>query len=112
MAALLSLADGAPVAALLLAAIVAISLAGLFAAPALIERSLLRPYWLLPRREYATLVASGFVHADVAHLLFNGFTFWAFGFPLERAIGSARFAALYAFGLLASGIGTWARHRH
>jgi membrane associated rhomboid family serine protease len=99
------------VAALLLAAIVIASLVGLFAAPALIERSLFRPYWLLPRREYSTLVSSAFVHADLAHLIFNAFTFWAFAFALEHAIGSTRFAALYAFGLLASDAGTWFKHR-
>jgi membrane associated rhomboid family serine protease len=98
-------------AALLLAAMVLASLLGLFAAPALIERSLFRPYWLLPRREYPTLVTSAFVHADLAHLLFNAFTFWAFAFALERAIGSTRFLALYAFGLLASDAGTWFKHR-
>lgn len=103
---------GAPAAALLLAAIAIVSVIGLGVAPALVERSLFRPYWLLRRREYATLVTSGFVHADLAHLLFNGFTFWAFAFSLERAIGSTRFLALYLFGLLASDAGTWWRHRH
>jgi membrane associated rhomboid family serine protease len=99
------------VAALLLAAMLIASLIGLFAAPALIERSLFRPHWLLPRREYSTLVTSAFVHADLAHLIFNAFTFWAFAFALERAIGSTRFVALYAFGLLASDAGTWFKHR-
>lgn len=99
------------IAALLLAAMLIASLVGLFARPALIERSLFRPYWLLPQREYPTLVTSAFVHADLAHLLFNAFTFWAFAFSLEHAIGSARFAALYAFGLLASDAGTWFKHR-
>ena len=46
------------------------------------------------------------------HLLFNAFTFWAFAFGLERAIGSERFFWLYAVGLLASDFGTWIRHRH
>ena len=45
------------------------------------------------------------------HLLFNAFTFWAFAFGLERAIGSERFFWLYASGLLASDFGTWIRHR-
>jgi membrane associated rhomboid family serine protease len=108
---LVVLSNGAPVALLLLAAIVLTSLLGLYGAPALIERNLLRPYWLVPRHEYATLLTSGFIHADLAHLLFNGFTFWAFGFALERQIGSAPFFALYLFGLLASSIGTWWKHR-
>jgi membrane associated rhomboid family serine protease len=100
-----------PAASALLALIVLASLTGLYAAPAMIERNLFRPYWLLSRREYATPITSAFLHADLAHLLFNAFTFWAFAFPLERAIGTQRFVALYAFGLLASGLGTYVKHR-
>ncbi len=112
MDSLASLTGGAPVAGLLLAVMVGASVIGLMAAPALIERSLFRPHWLIPKSEYATLITSGFVHADFTHLLFNAFTFWAFAFGLERAIGSERFLWLYAFGLFASDLGTWIRHRH
>jgi membrane associated rhomboid family serine protease len=56
-------------------------------------------------------VTSGFIHADMAHLLLNGFTLWAFGFGLERRLGTASFAALYAIGLLGSSIATWLLHR-
>ena len=108
---LTTLAAVAPASLLLLVAIVLTSLVGLFAAPRLIDRSLFRPYFLVPRRQYATLVTSAFMHADVMHLLFNGFTFWAFAFKLEQALGTPRFAALYAFGLLASDVGTWLNHR-
>jgi membrane associated rhomboid family serine protease len=76
-----------------------------------IERNLFRPYWLVPRREYWTLVSSGFLHADLTHLLFNGFTFWAFAFGVERRIGTEAFLGLYFFGLLASDAGTWLKHR-
>ena len=106
-----ALTRGAPVAGLLLAVIVAASVLGLTAAPAVIEKSLFRPYWFARENEWATAITSGFVHADLMHLLFNGFTFWAFAFGLERQIGSERFFALYAFGLLASDFGTWVRHR-
>src|SRR5664279_3279469 len=109
---LAAFSGGAPGAALLLAAIVIASLVGLFAAPSVIERNLFRPYWLVPRREYWTLVSSGFIHADLTHLLFNAFTFWAFAFGLEREIGTPKFLALYFFGLLASDIGTWFKHRN
>jgi len=100
-----------PAATLLLAAMVIASLIGLFVSPPLIERNLFRPHWLVPRREYLTLVTSGFLHADLAHLLFNAFTFWAFAFSLERTIGTEAFVALYAFGLLASDLGTYFAHR-
>ena len=108
---LVAISHGAPAAALILLVIVVASLFVLLVAPGLLERAVLRPYWLVPRREYASLLTSGFVHADLAHLLFNAFTFWAFAFGLERRIGSADFVALYAIGLLASDVGTWLTHR-
>lgn len=103
--------SGAPAATLLLAAIVVVSLLALNGRPQIIERHLLRPYQLVPQRQWHTLVTSGFIHADFAHLLFNGFSFWAFGFDLERRLGTPAFVALYAFGLLASSAATWALHR-
>ena len=110
MDALLRLTAGAPAATLLLSAILVTSLLGLFKAPRLIDRHLLRPYGLIQRRDYVTLVTSGFIHADLAHLLFNAFTFWAFGFGLERRIGTPHFIALYAIGLLSSSVATWLIH--
>jgi membrane associated rhomboid family serine protease len=87
------------------------SLAGLFVAPNVVERSLFRPYYFLRNRQYDTIVTSGFVHADLTHLLFNMMTFYFFAFALERRIGSVAFAALYAIGLVTSGLGTYFKHR-
>jgi len=111
MDALVRLTSGAPAAALLLVAILAFSALGLYVRPALIERHLLRPYGLVQRGDYLTLVTSGFIHADLAHLLLNCFTLWSFGFGLERRIGSPSFAVLYAAGLLTSSLATWFLHR-
>jgi membrane associated rhomboid family serine protease len=93
-------------------ATLATSLIGLFAAPKLIDRSLFRPYWFLRRRQYDTVVLSGFVHADLAHLIFNMVTFYFFGFLLERAIGSTHFLVLYFVGLLVSHIGTYFKQQN
>ncbi len=87
------------------------SVAGLSFAPVLLERSLFRLYWLVPKRQYATLITSGFMHANLAHLAFNAFTFWSFGRALEGAIGSQRLLVLYVLGLLVSNGGTWLKHR-
>lgn len=95
-----------------LAATVAVSLLGLFRLPGIIEACLFRPYYLLRRREYATVLTSGFVHADLGHLLFNMFTFYFFAFPLERHIGSVPFVALYILGLIASHGCTYAKQRN
>ena len=90
---------------------IAISLIGLFGSPKLIERSLFRPYWLKRRKEYDTIIMSGFVHADLMHLIFNMMTFYFFAFRLEAYIGSVLFVLLYLAGLLISHAGTYYKQR-
>lgn len=98
-------------AAILFIVTIVVSLIGL-SSPKLIEKTVLRPYWLQRRGEWDRLITSGFVHADLGHLLFNMITFWFFAFPLERAIGSVKFAVLYFLGLVLSDLGTWYKHRN
>jgi membrane associated rhomboid family serine protease len=100
------------VATVIFVATLAASLLGLFAAPKIVERSLFRPYYFLRRRQYDTIVTSGFVHADLPHLIFNMMTFWFFAFPLEKEIGPVRFALLYFLGLAISDVGTYFKHRN
>ena len=78
----------------------------------LLERAVLRPYLIARGSDYWRLLTSGFVHADIAHLMVNLITFYSFAFTLERVIGTARFISLYFCGLLASGIGTCIKHRN
>lgn len=86
------------------------SLLGLFAIPAIIEKSLFRPYWFVRAKQYATVISSGFVHADVGHLFFNMVTFWFFAFSLEAHIGTPAFVMLYLVGLLLSHACTFFKH--
>jgi membrane associated rhomboid family serine protease len=90
---------------------VVISVIGLFSRT-VIERGVLRPYAIAHGSQYATLLSSGFVHADVGHLVFNLITYYSFAFPLERAIGDLPFEVLYFGGLLVSNIGTCIKHRN
>jgi membrane associated rhomboid family serine protease len=90
---------------------IVVSVIGL-SSPKVIERSLLRPYLVARGSGYAGLITSGFVHANVGHMVFNLITFYSFGFPLERVIGSFRFVALYFSALLVSGLGTCFKHRN
>jgi membrane associated rhomboid family serine protease len=104
--------SGYPTMALLiLVTTVIVSLAGLFVAPAIIERSMLRPYWLKRNGEYERLITSGFVHADLWHLAFNMLTFYFFAFALEDRIGSLKLLTLYLLGLVLSDLGTYFKHR-
>lgn len=93
-------------------ATIVISLIGLFSSPKLIDSSLFRPYWFLRRKQYSTVIMSGFVHADLMHLIFNMMTFYFFAFPLERYIGSTRLVVLYLAGLLISHAGTYYKQRN
>jgi membrane associated rhomboid family serine protease len=96
---------------IILALTVLVSVIGLFSRT-VIEKAVLRPYVIAQGRDYSTLLTSGFVHADVTHLLFNLITYWSFAFPLERVIGELRFEVLYFTGLLVSNLGTTIKHRN
>ncbi len=100
------------VALLILIATLAASLAGLFVNPKIVEHSLFRPYYFLRNRQYATAVTSGFVHADLPHLIFNMVTFWFFACPLEKQIGPLSFLLLYLSALVVSDVGTYLKHRN
>lgn len=50
------------------------------------------------------LITYGFLHASVAHLLFNMLGVFMFGADLERVWGSRRFAFYYAFCVLSAGL--------
>jgi membrane associated rhomboid family serine protease len=103
---------GSPAATVIFFATIIVSLLALYQAPQLAEKSLFRPYWFLRRRQYATVITSAFVHADLMHLLFNMMTFYFFAFALERYIGSFWFLVLYAAGLLVSHAGTYFSHKN
>jgi membrane associated rhomboid family serine protease len=100
------------IALLIFGATIVASLVALYAAPGLLERCLFRPYWFVRKSRYDTLITSGFVHADLPHLVFNMVTFWFFAFPLERRIGSTAFAILYFSSLVLSDLGTYLKHRN
>jgi len=91
---------------------VGISLLGLFRLPRLIDKCLFRPYFFLRERQYDTMISSGFVHADIGHLLFKMFTFYFFAFPLERFIGTTAFLVLYFGGLVISHTCTYVKQRN
>ncbi|HEU5135232.1 MAG TPA: rhomboid family intramembrane serine protease [Steroidobacteraceae bacterium] len=101
-----------PASWLILGAILVVSVIALRVAPGIIERNLLRPYWLLRKRQYDTIVTSGFIHGDFGHLFFNALTLFSFGPVLEKHIGTPKFVALYFVGLLLSSLGTVYKQRN
>lgn len=100
-----------PAALVILAVNIGIGIYGLWMNPQVIDRCAFRPYEFARGRRRGTLIASGFAHADVPHLLFNMITFFFFGAPLERYLGTQKFVILYALGLALSPVISLIRHR-
>ena len=65
----------------------------------------LEPYAVVVQGEYWRLFSALFLHGGFLHLGFNLFALYVLGAPLERAIGTMRFAACYLLSGLASSAG-------
>ena len=50
------------------------------------------------------LVTSAFMHGGFSHIALNMFALWSFGMMVERAVGSRRFAWLYAASVLTGSV--------
>jgi membrane associated rhomboid family serine protease len=99
-----------PASLAILGCIVVVSFLALQVNTGILERNLLRPYWVLRKKTYDTIVTCGFIHGDFGHLLFNCLTLFFFGPSLENRIGTVKFVLLYFIGLIVSSLGTvWKR---
>lgn len=65
----------------------------------------LEPYAVVVHGDYWRLFTALFLHGGFTHLLFNIFALYVLGPPLERAIGTIRFAVCYLMSGLASSAG-------
>lgn len=65
----------------------------------------LEPYAVVAQGEYWRLFTALFLHGGFTHLLFNIFALYVLGPPLERSIGTIRFAVCYLISGLASSAG-------
>jgi membrane associated rhomboid family serine protease len=65
----------------------------------------LDPYAVVVQGEYWRLFTALFLHGGFTHLFFNIFALYILGPPLERSIGTIRFAACYLISGLASSAG-------
>ena len=61
--------------------------------------------------QHYRVITSGFLHADLFHLIFNMVTLYFFGPPIEGALGKLGFIVLYFGSMIASGITSAIVHR-
>jgi membrane associated rhomboid family serine protease len=71
----------------------------------------LHPYSIAKGDKLWTVITSGFIHNDWAHLLFNMFTYFFFAFQLEDIIGHWQFGLLYMASLILSDLPTIGKHK-
>jgi membrane associated rhomboid family serine protease len=60
--------------------------------------------------EVHRLLTAGWVHADVAHLLFNMLTLWVFADRVVRTLGKVPFAVLYVSAVVVAFVPSTLRH--
>ncbi|MBD2713496.1 rhomboid family intramembrane serine protease [Microvirga sp. STR05] len=87
---------------------------------ALLDGWIMSPYLMLQRQQWYRFLTSGFLHADLTHLLFNMFAFYSFSPIVLReymanygaGAGLGFFLLLYLGGIVLSSVPTFFRHRH
>ena len=79
--------------------------------PQLTERFLLHPWSVARKGQYERLVTSGFLHADLMHLLFNLIAMYSVAMYVEAAAGTGRFLAIYFGSLVLSSLVPTLRRR-
>jgi len=73
---------------------------------------ILHPFSVYRRQRVYTVVSSGFIHADIMHLLFNMLSFSFFAFALEPVLGHWQFGVLYFVSLILSDLPTVYKHKN
>lgn len=101
----------APASTALLLLIVLLGIAGL-RSPRMTERLLLHPWSVFRYGQVERLLTSGFVHADIMHLLFNLIAMYTVAMYVEAAAGTVRFLVIFFGSLLVSSLIPTLRRRN
>ncbi len=78
----------------------------------LMDDLLLWPFRMQQVNQFYRFLTSGFVHADMTHLIFNMVTFYFFGILLQGQIGTVYFLMLYLIGIVVAGIPSYIKKQN
>jgi membrane associated rhomboid family serine protease len=84
-----------PIAWLIFILTIFTSLMALFKKPKLYSQFIYQPWSVLREKKFYTLLTSGFIHADLSHLILNSIAYYFFAFTVARVVGPVQFAAIY-----------------
>ncbi len=93
----------APASAGIISAILILSVIG-FRSRTFTDRFVLHPWSIFHGKQVERLLISGFLHADLMHLLFNLIALYSVAMYVEAAAGTSAFLAIYFGSLLISGL--------
>jgi len=89
-----------------------------FQNPAIKNNWMLNPFRFVHQKRYHTIITSGFIHGDFAHLFFNMTTFYFFAFSLEENMvlldgfaGHFIFLFLYIASMVIADISSVVKHK-
>ncbi len=79
---------------------------------------MLNPYSVVHGKKYLSVLSSGFIHGDIAHLAFNMVSYYFFAFPLEQImvayigpIGHLFFGLIYILSIILANIPSVFQHK-
>lgn len=101
-----------PVSSLIFVFTIAVSLYGIYGDSHANRELMLHPYSINRGKKYFTILTSGFIHADMNHLLFNMLSYYFFAFTLEKIVGHWQFAVIYILGLILSDISSILKNKN
>ena len=91
---------------------IGLSLIVLYVRPQLFDKFALDPYSISQGRKHITILLSGFIHANLSHLLFNMLSFFFFAFSLCDFIGGSKFLLIYLGSLVIANIPSLIKHKN
>lgn len=90
-----------------------------FRNPSVNAQLIFHPVTIGERHQWYRFLTSGFIHADIPHLLINMFVLWSFGNAIETYYypgflgdsSAQEYVALYLCGIIVSSVPSFFRHR-
>ena len=98
--------SSAPAALTIFLTTIGISLYAFYGNQEVYGKLMLHPYSIVHDRQWYRFIGVGFVHADLAHLMFNMLTFYFFAFKLETMTGTMELIIIYFASMILSSVTT------
>jgi membrane associated rhomboid family serine protease len=101
-----------PAALIIFCATIGISLYALYGKRQnLIDKFALQPWKVFRQMTWYQTITSGFLHADMMHMMFNMLTFYFFAFQLEKVIGTGSFVVIYFGSMMLADVTSLLKHK-